>query len=153
MNIDRYLLLGTLWLAMSMPTTAQILIPATSKTDATRSALEAAGQRPDPFSKVVIPGFSGIKVKAPPPPTVGKDDVLAKLPVTTTPVALSVLVKGFIVTDREAIAIVSREGNDDIARVGDTILSAQVIAISPVARTVTLKENGEYVVRSLETSP
>ncbi|WP_218082663.1 hypothetical protein [Anthocerotibacter panamensis] len=131
----------------ALPAPAQVLIPSTPKDDFTREALESSGQRPDPFSKIQVAKPAPI-VLPPAPPVVGN---LVKGP--TTPVALSVIVKGFIASATETVALVNREGVDDIARVGDTILSAQVVAISPVAKTVTLKENGQYVVRSLEATP
>jgi len=58
-----------------------------------------------------------------------------------------------VASGAQPLAILSREGYNDIAQVGDTILAAQVVAISPVARTVTFSENGKYVIRSLEVSP
>jgi len=125
------------------------LIPATSKPEFTRQSLSTAGQRPDPFLKIEPIKIVPIKT-LPPPPKVDPSLLIPKGP--TTPVALSVVLKGFIATADETVALVSRAGSNDIARVGDTILAAQVVAISPSNRTITLKENGQYVTRSLEVN-
>jgi hypothetical protein len=146
MNLRSIVLVVTL--VIPWPATAQILIPPTSKEAFTRTALEDSGKRSDPFAKVNA--AKPIVVAPPPPPSFSKKDLVKPIEVPVTPIASSLTLKGFMITPTEGLALVSRDGNTDIARVGDTILSAQVVAISPVAKTITFKENGKYVVRSLE---
>lgn len=131
---------------------AQVLIPATAKSDFVQTALTNAGKRIDPFVKPTAAQPAPLIVAPPPPPLPKISPYIPMVP--QTPVALSIRIKGFVVASgTQPLAILSREGYNDIAQVGDTILAAQVVAISPVARTVTFSENGKYVIRSLEVSP
>jgi hypothetical protein len=147
--MSRYLVLSLLLL--SPPGFAQNLIPATPKAEFTRASLATAGQRPDPFKTIEPAKVQPMKLPPPPKPVVVVIKPIVPL-APTTPVALAVVLRGFIATKEETVALVSREGSTDLARVGDTILSAQVVAISPSSRSITLKENGLYVTRNLETS-
>ncbi|WP_287129540.1 hypothetical protein [Candidatus Cyanaurora vandensis] len=139
---------------LALPVTAQILIAPTVKATFTQDALNVSGSRPDPFAKPVGAQIVPVLVVEPPPKLSVMPRPSKMLQVSPTPIALSVNVKGFVVASgTPTLAILSREGSTDFAQVGDTILSAQVVAISPMSRTVTLSENGKYIVRALEATP
>jgi len=124
------------------------LIAITQPTVALKQAQEASGRKDDPFrneaNRVVAPVIQ--------PKPVPKLPAIPSPPVAKQFVARTIAVIGIVDTPKENYAILSVEGRNEIARVGDSFQTAMVQSISAQTRTVVFREQGEEITRALEVS-
>ncbi len=123
--------------------TTNALIAITPTATAQRQAVASAG-KDDPFRTVTY---------APKPIVVApilKPVVPVSAPIPKEFFSKSIIVLGIVSTPKQAYAILSYEGRNEIARTGDAVKTAIVKSISAQSRTVTFRENGEEITRALE---
>jgi hypothetical protein len=129
------------------PPVSGTLIPVTSPQSALIQAKTQSG-KDDPFRTVATA----------PPALKPKPVAVVKLPPAIATVvpkeffAKTINVVGIVDTPKNNYAILSYQGREEIAHVGDAVQSAIVKSISAQTRTVVFREQGEDVIRALEVN-
>jgi hypothetical protein len=129
------------------PPVSGTLIPVTSPQSALIQAKTQSG-KDDPFRTVATA----------PPALKPKPVAVVKLPPAIAAVvpkeffAKTINVVGIVDTPKNNYAILSYQGREEIAHVGDAVQSAIVKSISAQTRTVVFREQGEDVIRALEVN-
>jgi hypothetical protein len=129
------------------PPVSGTLIPVTSPQSALIQAKTQSG-KDDPFRTIATA----------PPALKPKPVAVVKLPPAIAAVvpkeffAKTINVVGIVDTPKNNYAILSYQGREEIAHVGDAVQSAIVKSISAQTRTVVFREQGEDVIRALEVN-
>ncbi|MBC7880937.1 MAG: hypothetical protein H7Y37_06335 [Anaerolineae bacterium] len=129
------------------PPVSGTLIPVTSPQSALIQAKTQSG-KDDPFRTVAT---APAAIKAKPVKVVKLPPAIATV-VPKEFFAKTITVVGIVDTPKNNYAILSYQGREEIAHVGDAVQSSIVKSISAQTRTVVFREQGEDVIRALEVN-